>query len=158
MILRKARARLSDVPTGFVWIEEGKLAASGYPASKGQLRWLVDQGINAVLTLTPEPLPESTVKGVPVKLMNLPMKDHAVPSVDALERGVELLQNAVSEGDTVLVHCLAGEGRTGCVLAAYLISSKRLTSAQALRTLREVKPQFVERAQERAVGDYASSR
>ncbi|MGD1055137.1 MAG: protein tyrosine phosphatase, partial [Nitrososphaerales archaeon] len=57
LFLRKLRARVSDQPTGFVWVEKGKLAGSGYPASRSQLEWLRNQGIKAILTLTEDPLP-----------------------------------------------------------------------------------------------------
>jgi atypical dual specificity phosphatase len=156
--LRKLRARVTDEPTGFAWVEDGKLAASGYPASKGQLEWAIAHHIDTVLTLTPEPLPEQSVAGLPLKLVHLPMRDHAVPSVETLGKGAEIVSDNLREGRSVLVHCLAGEGRTGCVLAAYLMRDKGLTAAEALRTLRAIKPRFVEPAQEKALSEYEASR
>ena len=155
--MRRLRARVSDQPTGFVWVEKGKLAASGYPASRGQLVWLVGQGIDSILTLTPEPLPGEWVRGLPLEVKHLPMMDHHVPSVDTLEGGASFIQSQVDRGKTVLVHCLAGEGRTGCVLAAYLIKDRRLGAAEALKALRKVKPVFVEWAQEKALYSYGTT-
>lgn len=157
IFLRKARAKLSDVPTGFVWVETGKLAASGYPASRGQLEWLIGRGITCVLTLTPEPLPQATVRGLPLKLEHLPMQDHQVPDAVTLAKGAELLRTCLGDGDVVLVHCLAGEGRTGCVLAAYLMRERKMTSGEALSALRKIKPLFVEPGQERGLSEFEST-
>ncbi len=61
----------------------------------------------------------------------------------------------VDSGKAVLVHCLAGEGRTGSVLAAYFIKYRGMGATEALAFLRERKPAFVERSQEIAVGEFA---
>jgi len=157
IFLRKLRARVSNEPTGFTWVEDHRLAASGYPASRGQLEWLVGRGIGAVVTLTPDPLPKGLVGGLRLELVHLPMQDHEPPSVDALAAGSRAVRDLLGSGKTVVVHCLAGQGRTGCVLAAYLMSERRLTADEALRTLRDIKPSFVERAQESALREYQAS-
>lgn len=154
--LRKIRAQIVDRPTGFVWVEE-RVAASGYPASKRQLAWLAEQGINAVLTLTEDSLPAEIVDGLSMQFEHIPMKDHGIPSAGDLERGATFIRSQVGAGRRVLVHCLAGEGRTGCVLAAYLVTERRVAPQEAMKMLRDIKREFVERKQEQAVYDYASS-
>ncbi len=155
VFLRKLRAKVSDQPTGFVWIEKGKLAGSGFPASKNQVEWIVSQGIDVVLTLTEKALPAAWVEGIPVNVKHIPMKDHAAPEVTALETAASYVHGQLNEGHTLLVHCLAGEGRTGCVLAAYLIKERQVSAEEAMSTLRTLKPSFVEAAQERSVYEYA---
>ncbi len=158
LFLRKLRANVSDRPTGFVWVEKGRLAGCGYPASRSQVLWLAKTGIDRILTLTEDPLPTEWLNGVEVEVGHVPMKDHEVPSVESMETGAEFIADQLKAGRTVAVHCLAGIGRTGCVLAAYMIREKGMDAREALRALREVKPGFVERAQEGAVFDYASAK
>ncbi len=55
----------------------------------------------------------------------------------------------------MLVHCLAGQGRTGCVLSAYIIRTRGVGADEALKALRKLKPEFVERDQEEAVHEFA---
>ena len=154
LFLRKLRAKVSERPTGFVWVEQGKLAGSGYPASRSQLEWLRSQGIKTILTLTEDPLPSQWVDGLAFEVRHIPMRDHQAPDTASLEEATTFLRDRVKDGKTTLVHCLAGEGRTGCVLAAYLIKVRGITADEAIRVLRRIKPSFVERDQEKAVLAY----
>jgi atypical dual specificity phosphatase len=158
LFLRKLRARVADEPTGFVWVEPGKVAGSGYPASKAQVEWLAKEGVRSILTLTSDTIPDEWTKGLDLVMGHVVMEDHRAPSVWSMEKGVEFVVEQLRGGRTVLVHCLAGEGRTGCVLAAYLVAEKGMGPEEALRHIRGIKPQFVERAQEKAVYDFADTK
>ncbi len=154
IFLRKLRAMALEEPTGFAWVEKGSLAASGYPASRSQVKWIVSQGIGSILTLTPQPLPVETVEGLGLDLGHVPMEDHREPSKAALDASVSYIEKEVADGKAVLVHCIAGEGRTGCVMAAYTMKKHGLTAPEALASIRRVKPAFVEYAQEPAILGY----
>jgi atypical dual specificity phosphatase len=157
LFLRKLRARVADEPTGFVWVEQGKLAGSGYPASRKQLEWIAAQGIDVVLTLTEKPLPAELTDHIGMEFVHLSMRDHGVPDPGTLDRGATLVQACIGEGRKVLVHCLAGEGRTGCILAAYLIKYRQMSAQEALSSLRKIKPAFVEWSQEKPLGEFEAS-
>jgi len=156
LFLRKLRARVAAEPTGFVWVQDGRLAGSGYPASRSQIEWLVRAGIDSVLTLTIDPLPAEFTRGLNVVTGHIPMQDHQPPSIDALGRAVEFVEEQLAAGKGVLVHCLAGEGRTGCVLAAYIIKTKGLDAEEAMAEVRKAKPQFVEWRQESSLREFAA--
>jgi atypical dual specificity phosphatase len=157
VLLRKVRARVSDRPTGFLWVERGRIAASGYPASRRQLEWVRRQGVDTVLTLTEDPLPAEWKEGLSMYFEHMPMNDHAPPSVESLEEAASFVQGEVQREKKVLVHCLAGQGRTMCVLAAYLIKDKGTRPQDAMTRLRSLRPGAVESGQERALFDYAES-
>jgi atypical dual specificity phosphatase len=156
VFLRKLRAKVADEPTGFVWVEKGKLAASGYPASRAQVEWFVKKGIGSILTLTEQPLPKERLEGLDVVAGHVSMKDHQSPDFASLSEGVSFIEGQVKVGRAVVVHCLAGEGRTGCVLSAYLIRTRKIGADQAMEELRRLKPEFVEWQQEKAVHEFAS--
>jgi atypical dual specificity phosphatase len=155
MFLRKLRAKVDDRPTGFVWVKDRVLAGSGYPASRAQVAWIVKNGIGSILSLTEEPLPAQWTEGLGLKVGHVPMKDHQPPDLDSIDRSVRFIEGQEQEGRAVLVHCLAGEGRTGCVLAAYIIRTGKMGAEQALATLRALKPEFVEWRQENTVHQFA---
>ena len=83
------------------------------------------------------------------------MKDHQAPSVESMDEGVSFILAQLKLGNPTVVHCLAGEGRTGCVLAAYLILTRKIGGDEAMTILRDIKPSFVEWQQEAAVRSYA---
>ncbi len=151
---RRIRANFTDSPTFFTWVREAKLAASGRPYSKGQVDWLRDNGVTAILTLTEEPLPGGWTRGLETR--HIPLADHAAPSPAEMKRGAEYIATAVSEGKVVLVHCLAGKGRTGCVLAAYMMAYEGKSARQAIDELRSTRGGSVERPQERNVLEFES--
>lgn len=154
-LLRRLRAKVEDRPTGFVWVEERSLAGTGYPAARSQVEWLARSGIGSILTLTEDPLPNAWVEGLDIKTGHVPMRDHESPSLDSMEEGVRFIDGQMRSGRAVAVHCLAGEGRTGCVLSAYLIRKEGLSAEQAIARLRSLKPGFVERRQEAALYEFA---
>lgn len=156
LFLRKLRARVADEPTGFVWVERGRLAGAGYPASRSQVGWLVKIGIGSILTLTTDALPPEFTKGFDVVTGHVPMRDHEPPSMDEMTKAVDFVEEQLGTGRAVMVHCLAGEGRTGCVLAGYLIRKRGMGADEAMTEIRRAKPQFVERRQEPAVREYAA--
>jgi atypical dual specificity phosphatase len=157
LFLRKVRASWTDEPTGFVWLEKDRIAASGYPASKKQLLWLSRQGVKSILTLTESPLPEDWLAGLPLEFRHIPMKDHLPPDVQSLAQAAAYIAEQADTGRAILVHCLAGRGRTMCALAAYLIRSKGLGADEAIRQLRKVRAGAVESQQEDALYKYAAT-
>ena len=56
----------------------------------------------------------------------------------SLNRIFEFLREAESKDEPVVVHCYAGLGRTGHVLAAWLVHRRGLSAEQALRTLTDM--------------------
>ncbi|MDV3278140.1 MAG: dual specificity protein phosphatase family protein [Nitrososphaerales archaeon] len=152
-ILRRIRAGVADRPTGFVWVQDA-LAASGYLASKRQVAWVGGQGIQRILTLTEFPLPSEWVADFEVK--HVPMKDHKPPSDASLLEASAYIDESVRAGKRILVHCLAGNGRTMCAVAAYLIRSKGMNADDAITFLRRIRPGAVERRQEVSLREFAS--
>lgn len=155
LFLRRLRAGLADRPTGFVWVQDGALAASGYPSSRKQLGWVAAHGVNSVLTLTEKPLPGGWVTESGLDVRHVPMKDHEPPSVASLFEASAFIEENVSAGKVVLVHCLAGKGRTMCAVAAYLIR-KGMDADQAISFLRHLRPGAVEFGQEASVREFAA--
>ena len=152
---RKLRASFIDRPTNFGWIIDGSLAASGLPSSASQVKWLKKHGIKSILTLREEPLPKEYFEGTGVTPLHVEMADHDAPSQEALSKAVGHVRKEIEKGNAVLVHCLAGQGRTGTVLACYMVEFQGKEPSEAIAKLRKDRPGSVEHTQEVAVHDYA---
>jgi atypical dual specificity phosphatase len=115
---------------------------------------LAKHGVDSILTLRESPLPNEWFKGLRVEHSHISMADHAPPSPEKLKQAADQINAQLMEGKTVLVHCLAGIGRTGSSIAAYMIFYQGKTAKEAIEELRAIRPGSVERAQEEAVYEF----
>ena len=146
-------------PPRYRWILPGELAASGRPRSVLQLAWLRSRGIKAILDLTEKPRDlESSLWKRNGRYLSLPMKDHAPPTLRQIKRALNFIDQEHQNGNRVLVHCLAGLGRTGVVAACYLVKRQRKSARTAMDEVRAWRPGAIEEPQESSVMRYAQSR
>lgn len=142
-------------PPGFTWIDRPRLAALARPRSADDLAWLRRNGIEVLVSLTEEPLPRNWLNDAGLLAVSVPVPDMAAPSLRQLDHILATVKRANESNMGVAVHCAAGLGRTGTVLAAYFVTTG-LAPRDALRKVRELRPGSVETLdQERAVEQYA---
>jgi len=133
----------------FSWILPGRLAGMGFP-SRTDGPVLIDAGISGLVSLT-ERAPE--IEGLEV--LRVPIADMTSPTVKQLDRAVQFARDTLETGGGVVVHCAAGVGRTGTVLAAYLVR-EGWGVAQSIEYVRALRPGSIEtRGQEESVAEYA---
>jgi atypical dual specificity phosphatase len=145
-------------PYFFSWIDEPLLAACAEPGAPEQLAWLRGQGVDILITLTEEPLPRTWVDGAGLLSVHVPVPDMDVPAVDQLEQVMSVIDKAKGTGMGVAVHCLAGRGRTGTVLAAYFVHLG-MSAREAIQKVRDLRPGSIEvPEQEDAIRAFERSR
>ncbi len=134
-------------PRGFLWLERNALAGTPAPGvyfdMEYDLKALQRVGITALITLTETPLDQSRLAPFGIKNLWEPVHDMEAPT---LEQGVRLCRNIdqlLEQKEVVAVHCRAGLGRTGTVLAAHLIW-KGYSALDALEAVRSIEPRWVQ--------------
>ena len=103
------------------WVTRN-LAVGHAPMSYAELDSLKTQGIDAIVNLCGEFSDLHEIeREAGFEVFFLPIPDETAPKMEAMEKGLEWLDEAVYLGKKVLVHCHHGIGRTGTFVTAYLL-------------------------------------
>jgi len=134
-------------PRGFLWLEQGRLAGTPVPGvyfdMEYDLKALKRVGVTTLVTLTEQPLDQARLAPFGLKSVWEPVPDMQAPT---LEQGVRLcrrIDELLDSGEVIAVHCRAGLGRTGTVLAAHLIWRGH-AALDALEHVRSIEPRWVQ--------------
>ncbi len=144
-----AREYVSDSfgPRGFLWLKKGQLAGTPRPGVfhdiDYDLKALQRVGVTCLVTLT-ERAPEVEEMGE-YGIANIwsPVPDMEAPSITQAASICKQIEARLQQHEVVAVHCRAGLGRTGTLLAAYLIWEGD-EALSALETVRRVEPRWVQ--------------
>ena len=130
-------------PNGFTWVDKPHLAAMARPSDADDLVWLRRQGIELLISLTEERPRRDWVDDAGLLVMHVPVEDMEAPTQGQLDRCVSAIERANGQGMGVAVHCGAGLGRTGVILAAYFVA-KGVSAQNAIGKVRRLRPGSIE--------------
>lgn len=134
-------------PRGFLWLKNGKLAGTPRPGIVQDLDYdlkaLQRVGITTLVTLT-ETRPDSeALAEYGIDNIWAPFRDMTAPSITLAVDLCKRIQQLCDGNDVVAVHCRAGLGRTGTILASQLIW-EGAPALDALETVRRIEPRWVQ--------------
>jgi atypical dual specificity phosphatase len=148
-----------SLPPNFSFIWKNLVAGSGHPAGLGNLSAVLgtlrQRGFGAILSLTESPLEFSSIREFGFEYLHLPIDDFTAPTEEQVETGVAFIEQQIAHGHAALVHCHAGIGRTGTLLACFLVG-RGADAATAIQQVRRLRPGSLEvYSQEYAVYQFA---
>ncbi|MFA6901946.1 MAG: ATP-binding cassette domain-containing protein [Gallionellaceae bacterium] len=134
-------------PRGFMWLKKGILAGTPQPGVvldvDYDMKALKRVGVTKLITLTETDLDQDLLSSYEISNIWEPMPDMFPPSLAQGIRLCESIHRLIMQGEVVAVHCRAGHGRTGTLLALYLIWEGQ-SAMQALENVRRIEPRWIQ--------------
>ena len=125
------------------WVAHGVLGCA-YPRTERALAALSGGGVRLLVNLHERPHEPARLRRHGLREVHLAVRDFAAPTPEQMEYGVDAIAGAVASGEAAAVHCGGGLGRTGTLLACYLVSSEGLGTEGAIGRVRATRPGSVE--------------
>ncbi len=150
---RKVHGKITKKPTNFSWLIDEKLAGSGMPTSFDELDWILKQGVKSIVTMTENSLPEEWTREI--GYLHVPTPDLTAPDMEKIDLAVEFIHQNITDNQAVMVHCAAGMGRAGTILACYLVKYQKYSAQDAIEKIRNERPGSIQsEVQELAISYY----
>jgi protein-tyrosine phosphatase len=156
--------------TDLWWVIPGALAGTSMPfvhpdrhetpdaaldAFRDELPSLWKEGIRSIVCLLNMRSAEAAYTAAGFSFLCLPITDGLAPSMEQFQAFMEFTRQRHALGHGVAVHCVAGIGRTGTMLAGHLITAG-MNADDAIARVRSLRPGAVETfAQMRFLHDLA---
>jgi atypical dual specificity phosphatase len=135
------------LPSHFHWVLPDQLAGMGRPGlsstADDDLAAIAAAGIRVLVSLTEEPVPNELLVAAGIEGRHFPIKDMGVPAAGPTARLCKFIENHINAGEAVAVHCHAGLGRTGTILAAFLVW-QRVAPDEAIARVRAINKYFIQ--------------
>merc|ERR1711994_959125 len=86
-----------------------------------------------------------------LNMIHMPVVEFTAPSLTQVEEFVKIVEQAQINKEKVVVHCHWGRGRTGTMLACYLVKHQNMSPAEAIRFVRKCRPYSIETEEQEEV-------
>lgn len=142
---------------GFNWtrVDDG-LIVSSYPVGDEEYQQLRAEGVTILINLHDRDHGAKRLARVSLTELHLPVRDFTPPTVNQIDAALAAIDRTIADGGVADVHCAAGLGRAGTVVACWLVRGG-LTADAAVDRIRDLRPGSVEtREQIAAVHEFAA--
>jgi len=139
----------------FSFLIKDEIAGCAHPETMGDcseaLSELRRQGIEALVSLDEYGIPVHMVAEHGLQYIHIPIPDFEAPQLQQAEQFIAFTNSQREANRQIAVHCRGGYGRTGTMLACYLVSRGKAAD-EAISEVRNSRPGSIEtRNQEKFV-------
>ncbi len=150
------KAKFSEQAAHFSWITE-HVGGMRLPESNEELKTLDARNVGLIISLTEQPLPNKFFNGTKLQKLHLPIEDFKAPTIQQVQEMVHHIKEQIATGKKVIIHCRGGIGRTGTMLACWLVA-EGMNAKNAIDTIRQLRRGSIEtKEQEKLVHAYFDS-
>ena len=101
--------------------------------------WLEWSGVSVIVNLTEDPYDDPRFE-----VHHIPIPDMMPPDITQIKTFCDIAIEARKQSKVVYVHCLAGRGRTGTMMACLLVYHENMPASEAIERVRELMPGSIE--------------
>ncbi len=137
-----------EQPRSLKWILKGRLGGMRMPGLLGpldaDLASLQRLGCRALISLrSEERVEQSTLSAYGIEGLHFPIVDMGTPSPELALEICRTIERFLQRDRPTVIHCKAGLGRTGTMLACFLVYRKS-TAVAAVESVRAVNPHYIQ--------------
>ncbi|MHA1304261.1 MAG: phosphatase domain-containing protein [Candidatus Heimdallarchaeaceae archaeon] len=128
----------------FSWLFPNEIAGSAFLHTEEDVEELFNNNIRAIVSLTANlPPPMNKIAELEIEHLHLPIIDLGVPNDTQIYTFLRFVEHNLPN-KPVVVHCYAGIGRTGTMLALYLVWNELMNGEEAIAYVRRIRPYSIE--------------
>ncbi len=135
------------LPGEFHWIIEQQLAGMQKPGLFGheteELQGLAELGVQTLVNLTEQPLFTAELSALNLSIIHFPIVDMSIPVLSEAMQLCQLISEQLDQGHSFALHCKAGLGRTGTMLACVLVY-RGMVAMNAIDRLRMINRLYIQ--------------
>lgn len=133
----------------FSYVLDEEVAGLAHPDTLGDvpsaLEELQRHGIHTLISLDEYGISPALAQEHGIHYLHQPIPDFHPPTPAAADNVVKFMQERRDAGDRIALHCRGGYGRTGTLIACYLIS-RGMSAEDAIERVRRRRPGSIETA------------
>ena len=91
-----------EAPINFTWVCQDEICGMGWPKSRDQVRFLIDQGIDHLVTLSSDKLPPHYAFP-DLKWTMIPVEDFTGPTISEIKKFISIMDDARRDGEVNII-------------------------------------------------------
>ncbi len=128
------------------------------PGSLEEFQWLREQGVQVIVCLAEDAPRRSWINDAGLFSVHMPIEDMQPPTQEQIDQFLAAVEKANAKKLGVAVHCTAGLGRTGAMIACWFVA-QGMSARDAIARARRLRPGSIEtEEQEEAIVEFARRR